>query len=143
MTPVSKPPKPHGPVATLEIPILSFETDYVGIVNNTEFLRFLERVRYVLARKVGFTFKNVRKLKLWTVLARAEVDFRSPARFEDVLVARGWVERVGKTSLTLAYDFHVKGRRRLVAQGRQIMVFIDPKFRPAPVPAALRRRLGA
>jgi len=135
--------KPRGQVATVEIPILSFETDYVGIVNNTEFLRFLERVRYALARKIGFTHQDVRKLKLWTVLARAEVNFRSPAHFEDLLIGRGWVEKVGRTSVTLAYDFHLKGKKRLVADGRQVMVFINPKFKPVPVPKALRLRLGA
>jgi acyl-CoA thioesterase FadM len=91
---------------------------------------------------MGFTFKNVQKLKLWTVLARAEVNFRSPARFEDILVARGWIERIGRTSVTLAYDFRVKGRKRLVADGHQVMVFVDKGFRPVPVPPALRRRWG-
>ena len=45
---------------TIEMPIMSFETDYQGIVNNTEFIRFLERVRYALSKKLGFSFKQVR-----------------------------------------------------------------------------------
>ena len=45
---------------TVEMPIMSFETDYQGIVNNTEFIRFLERVRYLLSKKLGFSFKQVR-----------------------------------------------------------------------------------
>jgi acyl-CoA thioesterase FadM len=44
----------------IEMPIMSFETDYVGIVNNTEFIRFLERVRYALSKKCGFSFRQVR-----------------------------------------------------------------------------------
>jgi len=134
--------RPRGQVVTVEIPVLSFETDYVGIVNNTEFLRFLERIRYALAKKQGFTFREIRKRKMWNVLARAEVNFRSPARFEDVLVCRGWIEKVGRTSVTLSYDFRVKGRKKVVADGRQVMVFINASFKPVPVPSDLRRRWG-
>ena len=38
------PPMPKSPKnrVTIEMPIMSFETDYVGIVNNTEFIRFVE-----------------------------------------------------------------------------------------------------
>ena len=80
---------------TIELPIMSFETDYQGIVNNTEFIRFLERVRYALSKKFGFSFKQVRNAKLWTVMAHVEINYVSPGHFEDVMLGTGWVEKVG------------------------------------------------
>ena len=64
---------------TIEMSIMSFETDYQGIVNNTEFIRFLERVRYALGKKLGFSFKQVHSSKLWIVMAHVEVNYVSPA----------------------------------------------------------------
>src|SRR5258708_3563999 len=96
---------------TVEMPIMSFETDYQGIVNNTEFIRFVERVRYALSKKLGFSFKQVRSNKLWTVMARVEINYHTPAHFEDVLLGTGWVEKVGHSSLTLGYEFRLKGPR--------------------------------
>src|SRR5579862_3884281 len=98
-------PNPRKNSVTIELPIMSFETDYQGIVNNTEFVRFIERVRYALSKKLGLTFRQVRSAKLWTVMAHVELNYISPGRFEDVMLGTGWVERVGKTSLTLGYEF--------------------------------------
>lgn len=127
---------------SVEMPIMSFETDYQGIVNNTEFVRFIERVRYSLSKKLGLTFKQVRSAKLWIVMARVEINYISPGRFEDVMVGTGWVERVGKTSLTLGYEFKLKGAKRLIADAKQVMVFVDTvHLKPKPIPASLRKKL--
>ena len=125
----------------IEMPIMSFETDFQGIVNNTEFIRFLERVRYALAKKLGFSFKQVRSNKLWSVMAHVEINYRAPAFFEDILVGTGWVEKVGTSSLTLGYEFHEKKSRRMIADARQVLVFVDEKLKPKAIPARLRRKL--
>jgi len=121
---------------------MSFETDYQGIVNNTEFIRFLERVRYALSKKLGFSFKQVRSAKLWTVMAHVEINYISPGRFEDVMQGKGWVEKVGKSSVTLGYEFKLKGATRLIADARQVLVFVNRQLKPTPIPPSIRRRLS-
>jgi acyl-CoA thioester hydrolase len=123
------------------MPIMSFETDYQGIVNNTEFIRFVERVRYALSKKLGFSFKQVRSTKLWVVMAHVEINYHTPAHFEDVLLGTGWVEKVGNSSLTLGYEFRLKGPRRLIADAKQVIVFVSNKLKPTPIPASLRKKL--
>lgn len=126
---------------TIELPIMSFETDYQGIVNNTEFIRFLERVRYALSKKLGFSFKQVRSAKLWTVMAHVEINYISPGRFEDVMLGKGWVEKIGKSSVTLGYEFKLKGAKRLIADAKQVLVFVNQKLKPTAIPPAIRKRL--
>jgi len=125
----------------VEMPIMSFETDYQGIVNNTEFVRFLERVRYAISKKLGFSYKQSRSTKLWTVMARVEINYRSPAHFEDVMIGSGWIEKMGHSSLTLAYEFRLKGSNRLIADAKQVLVFVNQKLKPQPVPKVLRDKL--
>jgi acyl-CoA thioester hydrolase len=126
---------------TIEMAIMSFETDYQGIVNNTEFIRFLERVRYALSKKLGFSFKQVRNAKLWIVMAHVEINYYSPGRFEDIMLGTGWVEKVGNSSLTIGYDFRLKGSKRLIADAKQVMVFVNTDLKPTPIPPHLRKRL--
>jgi acyl-CoA thioester hydrolase len=133
--------KPHRNSVTIELPIMSFETDYQGIVNNTEFIRFLERVRYALSKKLGFSFKQVKNAKLWTVMARVEINYYSPGRFEDVMLGTGWIEKVGNTSVTIGYEFRLKGAKRLIADAKQVMVFVNMDLKPTPIPAHLRKKL--
>lgn len=135
-------PPSKRPSVTIELPIMSFETDYQGIVNNTEFVRFIERVRYALSKKLGLTFKQVRSAKLWTVMAHVEINYISPGRFEDVMLGTGWVEKVGTSSLTLGYEFKLKGAKRLIADAKQVMVFVDTvHLKPTPIPPHLKKRL--
>lgn len=131
----------RGPSVTIKLPIMSFETDYQGIVNNTEFIRFLERVRYALSKKLGFSFKQVRSSKLWTVMAHVEINYISPGRFEDVMLGTGWVEKVGNSSLTLGYEFKLKGAKRLIADAKQVLVFVNQELKPMPIPPAIRKKL--
>ncbi len=126
---------------TIELPIMSFETDFVGIVNNTEFIRFLERVRYALSRKLGFSFKQVRSTKLFSVMAHVEINYISPAHFEDIMLGTGWVEKVGNSSVTLAYEFRLKGSNRLIADAKQVMVFVNERLKPTPIPPSIRKKL--
>jgi acyl-CoA thioester hydrolase len=134
-------PESRKTKVTIEMPIMSFETDYVGIVNNTEFIRFLERVRYALSKKLGFSFKQVRDAKLWTVMAHVEINYVSPARFEDVLKGTGWVDKLGKSSITLAYEFRLKGTNRLIADAKQVLVFVNNKLKPTAIPSSIRKKM--
>lgn len=127
---------------TIRLPIMSFETDYQGIVNNTEFIRFLERVRYALSKKLGFSFKQVRSSKLWTVMAHVEINYISPGRFEDVMLGTGWIEKVGNSSITLGYEFKLKGAKRLIANAKQVLVFVNTNLKPTPIPPHIRKKLG-
>jgi acyl-CoA thioester hydrolase len=132
---------PHKNSVSIELPVMSYETDFVGVVNNTEFIRFIERVRYALGKKFGFSFKQVRNAKMWVVMARVEINYRAPAHFEDLLIGTGWVEKVGNTSMTLSYEFRMKGTGRLIVDAKQVMVFIDHKFKPTPIPLSVRKKL--
>src|ERR1700679_2619870 len=132
--------KVHQKVS-VQLPIMSYETDYQGIVNNTEFIRFLERVRYELSKKLGFSFKQVRSAKLWTVMAHVEINYVSPARFEDILLGTGWVEKMGKSSITLGYDFRLKGSYRLIADASQVLVFVNTDLKPTAIPPKVRRKI--
>jgi len=132
---------PHKNSVSIELPVMSYETDFVGVVNNTEFIRFIERVRYALGKKFGFSFKQVRNAKMWVVMARVEINYRAPAHFEDLLIGTGWVEKVGNTSMTLSYEFRMKGTGRLIVDAKQVMVFIDHKFKPTPILLSVRKKL--
>jgi len=103
----------------------------------------LERVRYVLSKKLGFSFKQVRSAKLWTVMAHVEINYVSPSRFEDILLGTGWVEKMGRSSITIGYDFRLKGSYRLIADARQVLVFVNTTdLKSRPIPPKVRRKIS-
>ena len=119
------------------------DCDPMGHVNNAVYLTYLEQARFAHWRDLwGFDFERLPPGSPGVILARAEIDYRIPARYGDVLDVRIGLERIGRTSFTYAYEV-VDQRGRLVATARTVQVMYD-YVAGAPVAIAdeLRARLG-
>lgn len=72
-----------------------------------------------------------------TTAAIDNLQFRAPAYTGDMIVLRGWVTCVGKTSMEVRVDTYretLDGRREVINQAHIVMIAIDCKGRPQEVP---------
>jgi acyl-CoA hydrolase len=72
-----------------------------------------------------------------TTAAIDNLQFRAPAYTGDMIVLRGWVTSVGRTSMEVRVDTYreaMDGRRELINQAYIDMVAIDCKGHPMEVP---------
>lgn len=74
-------------------------------------------------------------------LVRQVIEWKSPARYDNVLEAEVRVVRIGTTSLTLAVDFRLDGHATLIATLETVYVMVDRALAKKPVPDALRAAL--
>ena len=118
------------------------ETDAFGIVFNGYFFTYFDVARMDYLRNIGaLDFLSPAK-GVTNVVASTHADFRSPARFDDVLVVAARVAGFGRTSFTFEYRVTHKSENRLVAEGRSVHVAMDPAtWRPVPVPPLFRTRV--
>ena len=100
------------------------DTDAMGHVNNAVYLSYLEVARMEYVRQVfGIThFSDVD-----FILARAEVDYRSPSFAGETLTVGVRVVRVGGASFDFLYRVQEKTSRRLVAEAKTVQVAYDYK----------------
>lgn len=112
------------------------DLDAMGHVNNAVYLTYLESARIAWWAHVTGSGDPA---ELRMILARAEIDYRSPARFDDRPVVGVRCASLGRSSFVL--DFRVEDARggRLLAEAKKVLVYYDyATRRPAPLPAALR-----
>ena len=77
-------------------------------------------------------------------LVRQVIEWRAPARFDDVLAASVRTVRVGTTSFTLATELRRHGDELILASVETVYVVVDPAANAKrPVPDAHRRALEA
>ena len=124
------------------------DCDALGHVNHAVYFTYMEQARFKHWRALwdfdgreGFPGPGI-------ILARAECDFRSPARYGELLEIRLALAGIGRTSFTYDYEIVSADDGRLVATGRTVQVVYDyAAGRPVPVPdemrEALQRRLVA
>jgi acyl-CoA thioester hydrolase len=119
------------------------DTDLQAIVFNANYLTFYDVAWTEYFREVGFEWKDLLGLGVDTVLARTTMEFKSPARFDEVLEVYTRISRIGTTGLTFEFEIYPKGEERLVGSATSLYVCIDPNtMRSTPVPDSLRECIG-
>ena len=82
-------------IFTLEMKVRDYEIDSEGIVNNANYLHYLEHTRHEFCSMAGFSFRKMQESGIIPVLNRIEVDYKTPLRSGDVMESRQWVEMKG------------------------------------------------
>ena len=117
------------------------DIDAFGHVNNAVFFSYVElaRIRYLL--DVLGPERPFDRLPL--ILARVELDYRSPITFGEEVVVATRVERIGRTSFAMGHRMIATPGDRLAADVQTVLVTYDyASARPIPMPDEWRRRIG-
>jgi acyl-CoA thioester hydrolase len=117
------------------------DMDAMGHVNNAVYLTYFEAAR--MAYWMHVTGRADLK-EMDMILARAEVDFRSPLVAPESIEVGVGCASIGRTSFVLEQDMHERKTGRLVAEARKVLVHYDYKaLRAVPIGEDLRRMILA
>ena len=126
-----------------EIRVRLPETDALGVVYHGYFLTYFDVARMDYLRGLGL-LEQFRKGEVLNLVVHASADFRSPARFDDLLLVHVRVRRIGDSSVTFDFRVDAKEGGRLVAEGRSVHSFIDKQtWQPTRVPDEFRKAVRA
>ena len=79
----------------LEFQVRDYELDSEGIVNNANYLHYLEHTRHSFCADNGISFGEMQKRGVIPVLNKIEVEYKTPLRSGDRFLSRLWLERRG------------------------------------------------
>jgi acyl-CoA thioester hydrolase len=118
------------------------DTDAFGHVNNAVFFTYIElaRVRYLIdVLKLDEPFE-----RMPLILARVELDFRSPIMFGEDVEVTTQVDRIGRSSIAMSHQLTAGAEGRLTGESESVLVTYDySAAKPIPVPDDWRRRIAA
>ena len=67
----------------MNIDVRDYELDAEGIVNNANYLHYLEHTRHKFCTEAGMSFSRMREIGIDPVLARVQIDYMTPLRSGD------------------------------------------------------------
>jgi acyl-CoA thioester hydrolase len=109
------------------------DVDAMGHVNNAVYLTYVEEARIAFLRPLGPTYESL-------ILARAEIDYRSPLKDGEEVEVGVRCIRLGNSSFDLEYELRAGGR--VVAEARSVQVAYDYETSASvPIPDGWRERL--
>jgi acyl-CoA thioester hydrolase len=118
------------------------DTDFSGLVYHARYLHFLERGRTDYLRCLGLEQRELISADeegLVFVVHRMEIDFRSPARMDDILTIVTSTEKAGGAKMVLQQEIR-RGETPLIA-AKVIIAVINAKGRPRRLPEAVARQM--
>jgi acyl-CoA thioester hydrolase len=120
------------------------DTDAAGIAHFVAFFRWMEQAEHDLLRSVGLSVvtHDAQGLMSWPRV-NAQCDFRSAARFEDVLQIEVSIGRVGEKSITFQHRFLRDGAELAIGQVTSVCCRLPEDGPPQPmaIPAWYREKI--
>ena len=115
-----------------EIRVRYQETDGQQRVHHANFLTYFEIGRTEMLRGRGATYRQFEEAGLFLVVSEASCSYRAAAEYDDLLVVRTHVEKVGGASIEHAYE--VIRDKTIIASGRTVVVCVDREGRVRRLP---------
>jgi acyl-CoA thioester hydrolase len=103
-----------NPQHTITIRVRYPECDPMGYLHHSRFLQYFEMGRVELLRAIGFSYADMERDGVFFVVARVEVKYRAPARYDDELTLATRVVR--QTHVRIDHAYELKRGDTLIAE---------------------------
>ena len=114
------------------------EGDAQRIVYYGAYLDYMEIGQAEYYRNLGFSIYQLGERGYFdTAVVKVTVEYRAPARVDDLLEAYVRVSHIGSTSIVMDMEIHLSGSDTLTTQGQVVYAGFDPATgtkRPVPQP---------
>lgn len=121
---------------TIEIRVRYPEVDPMGYLHHSRYLQYFEMGRVELLRAGGHTYADLERDGVFFVVAKAEIKYKSPARYDDVLSLT--TKLVRQTHVRFDHQYELRRGGLLLAEGQTTIACVDRTGRLVPIPDPLR-----
>lgn len=127
-------------MSNFQLPVRVYveDTDAGGIVYYVNYLKYLERARTEWFRRCGFEKAAVFRDNLMFVVHSLSINYRKPARLDDLLIATARVIDAGRTFFIMDQRV-LRGDDLLCAAEVKVACVSRDHLRPSAIPEDVRR----
>jgi acyl-CoA thioester hydrolase len=114
------------------------DTDAGGIVYHANYLKFAERGRTEALRSTGLDHQSIlRDFNIILIVRHLEIDYRAPAKLDDLISVTTRVTEMGNSSFTMTQSIGRDDKE--LALLKVVIVAINPTGTPVRIPPQLRQ----
>ncbi len=124
----------------IEKKIYYHDTDCGGVVYYANYLKYLEEARTEFLLVKGIELLKLAEKDAMFVVARVEIDYKSPARYQDRIRISAAVEET-KLSAVKFYQ-EIRKENTLLARARTTLVCVDNELKLRKMPEEVKMAIG-
>ncbi len=128
-----------------QIKVRNYEIDWQGIVHNSNYLLYFEtgRIEYLKNINVEIDLNTIQNDQR-VVLVRNEINYKSPAKFDELLNVYTRISKIGNTSFIFEGMLIEELTQRVVTENVAYHVWLKPHTEePMTVPDSFREKVKA
>lgn len=124
----------------IENKIYYHDTDSGGVVYYARYLEHLEEARSEFCRSRGVDLVKYASDGVIFPVVHIEVDYKSPARYGDLIKIFTKVEKLGNASIHILQE--IKTGDRLLVKAITVWACVDKNLKPQRIPEAVKNALS-
>ncbi len=129
------------PITTIRRRVDYSEIDQQGVVYHARYLVWLDVARTEHLRTTGTSYRELEALGLRLMVTDASLRYRAPARYDDPVRVRTWVQEVASRRVSFGYAVEHDVSGQLLVTAHTALVVLDTTGAFARLPADVRERL--
>ena len=110
-------------IVTTKHRVKFFDTDTMGVVHHSNYIRWFETGRVEFLRKLGIDLNEMMSDGILFPIVEVNAKFHAPARFDDELEIETTAEALTKAKMKFNYVVRRRGEEKILAEGTSTNVF--------------------
>ena len=100
------------------------ETDQMGFAHHSNYLNYFEMARIEWLNKIGFSYAALERQGIVMPVVSVQINFKSPAYFDDPLTIKLFVNEIPKASIKIDYII-MNALKNEIANGSTTIAFLN------------------
>ncbi len=115
---------------TFERTINYYETDKMGVVHHSNYIRFLEEARCKMMNECNMPYSDYEARGIMIPVLGVNIDFKHHVTFDDTIVINTFIKDFNGVRLTMGYSTTDKATGKVVFTGETKHCFTDLQLKP-------------
>ena len=115
---------------TFERKINYYETDKMGVVHHTNYIRFLEETRCEWLQKLGMPFEEFEKQGITIPVLGVNINYKYHVTFADTILIKPYMKDYTGVRMTVGYEVIDKKTKNIVLTGETKHCFTNRELKP-------------
>ncbi len=107
-----------------------YETDKMGIVHHSNYIRFLEEARCYMLDAMGMPYKEIEAAGILIPTLAVSCEYKFPAKFDDIIVIDTQFKKYNGIRLEMEYKITNKETGHIVMNAETKHCFTDLNLKP-------------
>ncbi|WP_324824120.1 thioesterase family protein [Sinanaerobacter sp. ZZT-01] len=108
-----------------------YETDRMGIIHHSNYIRWFEEARVDYLDKIGMPYFEIEKMGVMMPVLEAHCEYKDPVHFGDTVVILTKIKEFKGARLTISYEIYDKETKKIRTKGETKHCFVHAEtFQP-------------